>query len=501
MSALPEKPSSFSTASSTGQAVAVPAALAVDLVALHRAEPREHVLERPRLDVVGAGPAVGGGRALVEGPRLGARVARDRLLEDLPLVPEVQHLALEGGEVHLRGDGAVTVTVVLRLRRRGAPDEGTRSRLTPYPAVPPSLAGACSPTHFVGDPGGSTAAGSTDRGPTRADHVSSGDSGLIFSCCRATGLTPSPARSWPCSRVLVPSTPCGGPSVPELWESAGSARRVEGDRRAAYPRATTYDPSAYQHPIGAPPTMATASRKSLASRAGAAARKVVSRVRREHQGGHRRRSPPRRPLPRRPAKKASAKEQQGSRQEGSSEEGGGEEGPGEEGGREEGPRQEGRGEEGAPAKKAAGEEGRPGQEGRRRRRPRRPRRPPRRRLRRRRPLRPRRPRRRRRRPRSRRRRPPAKKAARRRRQPPRRRPAKKAPPRRRRREDHPEGHRPRRRQDGQTKRAAVPVEADGARGRGPLDQGRARRAYAASCPTTSSASPVSWSRSRATSPG
>ena len=51
-----------------GQAVAVPAALAVDLVALHRAEPREDVLERARLDVVGAGTAVGGRRALVEGP-------------------------------------------------------------------------------------------------------------------------------------------------------------------------------------------------------------------------------------------------------------------------------------------------------------------------------------------------------------------------------------------------------------------------------------------------
>ena len=54
-----------------GQAVAVPAALAVDLVALHGPEPREDVLERPRLDVVGAGSAVGRGRALVEGPRSG----------------------------------------------------------------------------------------------------------------------------------------------------------------------------------------------------------------------------------------------------------------------------------------------------------------------------------------------------------------------------------------------------------------------------------------------
>ena len=63
------------------QAVAVPAALAVDLVALHRPEPREDVLEGARLDVVGARSAVGRRRALVEGParrrpRCGRRTSR-----------------------------------------------------------------------------------------------------------------------------------------------------------------------------------------------------------------------------------------------------------------------------------------------------------------------------------------------------------------------------------------------------------------------------------------
>jgi hypothetical protein len=90
------------------QAVAVPAALAVDLVALHRAEPGEDVLERARLDVVGARSAVGGRRALVEGPALLARVALDRLLEDPPLAPGGHHLALHGREVDLRGDRTVT---------------------------------------------------------------------------------------------------------------------------------------------------------------------------------------------------------------------------------------------------------------------------------------------------------------------------------------------------------------------------------------------------------
>jgi hypothetical protein len=50
------------------QAVAVPAGLALDVVALHRLVAREDVLEHARLDVVGAGHAVGGRRALVEGP-------------------------------------------------------------------------------------------------------------------------------------------------------------------------------------------------------------------------------------------------------------------------------------------------------------------------------------------------------------------------------------------------------------------------------------------------
>ena len=55
-----------------GQAVAVPAGLARDVVALHRPVAREQVLEDARLDVVGARHAVGGRRALVEHPRLAA---------------------------------------------------------------------------------------------------------------------------------------------------------------------------------------------------------------------------------------------------------------------------------------------------------------------------------------------------------------------------------------------------------------------------------------------
>ena len=63
------------------QAVAVPAALAADLVPGHRLVARVDVLERARLDVVDPGASVRGGRALVEDPRAarpraGRRTAR-----------------------------------------------------------------------------------------------------------------------------------------------------------------------------------------------------------------------------------------------------------------------------------------------------------------------------------------------------------------------------------------------------------------------------------------
>ncbi len=50
------------------QAVAVPAGAARDVEATHRPVAGEQVLEDPGFDVVGAGLAVGGGRALIEDP-------------------------------------------------------------------------------------------------------------------------------------------------------------------------------------------------------------------------------------------------------------------------------------------------------------------------------------------------------------------------------------------------------------------------------------------------
>ena len=240
--------------------------------------------------------------------------------------------------------------------------------------------------------------------------------------------------------------------------------RVEGDRRATYPRATTCGALVSRHPIGVPRPWQQRARSPWSAaqvrrlaRSCPAARSATKKAAHEegcagHEGGREegarrrrrrpRRRPPRRPPRRRPpAKKAPAKK--------------------------------------APAKKAPAKKAAPAQEGRRRRRPR-PRRPP------------------------------AKKAA------AKKAPAKKAAGQEGRRD---EGRREegRRRHEGApaTKKAATKApgqeghrrrtgclggQAGRARGRGPLDQGRARPRSAASSTTTSRGSPASSSRSRGTSP-
>ena len=89
------------------QAVAVPPALAPRMLAAHRVEAREHVLEHATEHVVRAGAPVGGGRALVEHVGLGALAAADRLVEHVALAPALENPLLEGGERLLRIDGVV----------------------------------------------------------------------------------------------------------------------------------------------------------------------------------------------------------------------------------------------------------------------------------------------------------------------------------------------------------------------------------------------------------
>ena len=86
-----------------GQAVAVPAALAGHPVALHGPEPGVEVLEDPGPDVVEAGAAVGGRRALVEDPRRPAGARRLHLTGEVGGPPALEHPRLERRADRARG--------------------------------------------------------------------------------------------------------------------------------------------------------------------------------------------------------------------------------------------------------------------------------------------------------------------------------------------------------------------------------------------------------------
>src|SRR6185503_14553339 len=67
---------------------------------------RIDVLEDPREDVMGTGPAVGRRRPLVEAPERRALAVRQRAREDLALAPALQDALLELGKGLLRIDWA-----------------------------------------------------------------------------------------------------------------------------------------------------------------------------------------------------------------------------------------------------------------------------------------------------------------------------------------------------------------------------------------------------------
>ena len=92
------------------EAVAVPACLPRNVETLHRAVAGEHVLEDASFDVMGAGSAVGRRGTLVEHPGRLARALRDRFLEYLLCIPQIEHVMLHRRQVNLRGHGAIHVT-------------------------------------------------------------------------------------------------------------------------------------------------------------------------------------------------------------------------------------------------------------------------------------------------------------------------------------------------------------------------------------------------------
>ena len=121
--------------------MAVPAGPARDVVALHRLEPREDVLEDAGLDVVGAGHAVGG-RA---GPRRRSSPGRRRSARGCARRPRRppagDHLVLEGDQVDLRRQRLVAGGRRCRASHVGSFEsvgpEGRRRPGSPT-AVPPS---------------------------------------------------------------------------------------------------------------------------------------------------------------------------------------------------------------------------------------------------------------------------------------------------------------------------------------------------------------------------
>ena len=86
------------------QAVGVPARLAGHQLALHRVVAGQQVLDGAGLDVADVGLAVGGRRAVVEGPDLLALPVFHGLLEDVVVVPELDDFLFTRQEIQRRGD-------------------------------------------------------------------------------------------------------------------------------------------------------------------------------------------------------------------------------------------------------------------------------------------------------------------------------------------------------------------------------------------------------------
>ena len=169
-----------------GQAVAIPAGLAIDVEALHGLEAREDVLEDAGLDVMRPRGAVRGGRALVERPGLVPLGVLQGAPERVALVPEREDLALHGGQIDLRGHRAVTRCAHLGgILRELNSNEGTRLL-----------------------PRGTTLLGWTKIQPARGrpPPVLMGSEMAFGSPCG--GLT-ALSRSSGSSGVMAPSMPCG----------------------------------------------------------------------------------------------------------------------------------------------------------------------------------------------------------------------------------------------------------------------------------------------------
>lgn len=223
------------------EAVTVPAGLAGDVVALHRPVAGEDVLEDAGLDVVGAGHAVGGRRALVEDPLGAALGLLQAALEDLVVLPERQDPVLQGRQVDLRGNGAIEgdrAKCVLRRAVVGGGLGAHRGRLPPAdawtgsdggtrrhaaPRYHPPWPRCCLRPSCLGLLPGLVGRGVLPRPFFRRLR---GDLPAVH----APGLAPSPGRWWLRTSVLVPSAPCR-PSVSAAASRFCPSLRLSPERR------------------------------------------------------------------------------------------------------------------------------------------------------------------------------------------------------------------------------------------------------------------------------
>ena len=229
------------------QAVAVPAALALDVVAGHRPVAGEDVLEHAAQDVVRAGVAVGGRRALVEAPLRRARAPADRLGEHLALAPALEHLlarargtrraGLPGDAVRSHGRGILGTHARARACARPVTARAavTAGRLRLAARAGCSLASSAS-----------RAATGCSPEPADGARAGVGDGAAVVEHRRPRGRPSGPRRR---AGRSSPATP-GGRSARRPWGRApqraaeprrarppGSAKACAARRAAARPRA------------------------------------------------------------------------------------------------------------------------------------------------------------------------------------------------------------------------------------------------------------------------
>ena len=95
------------------QAVRIPAAAARDVIAAHDLVAREHILEGARQHMVHARLAIGGRRSFIKHILGSALALLDGLLEDLGLLPKLQHVFFHRSDIEFWDTGLNIVSLLV----------------------------------------------------------------------------------------------------------------------------------------------------------------------------------------------------------------------------------------------------------------------------------------------------------------------------------------------------------------------------------------------------